>query len=104
MGYLRYSIFILLLLIALNSSGQSNAPSGLLCDLLPHPELSKITDKTPDFGWIVNAGVKEDYQTAYQIEAATSAPLLEGGQADLWNTGKITSNQSINIRYAGKSL
>ncbi len=99
-----YLFFILLFLVTSTAFGQKNAPTGLLCDLLPHPELSEITNKTPDFGWIVNAGVKEDYQTAYQIEAATSATLLQEGQADLWNTGKVPSSQSINIRYTGKSL
>jgi len=104
MGHLRYLTFTLLILVALNSFGQSNAPTGLLCDLLPHPELSEITDKTPDFGWIVNAGVKEDYQTAYQIEVATLPSLLNEDKPDLWNTGKITSSQSINVRYNGATL
>jgi len=100
----KYILFTLLFLAGLNGFGQNNAPAGLVCDLLPHPELSKITDKTPDFGWIVNAGVKNDYQTAYHIEAATSPSLLAENRPDLWNTGKVISSQSINIRYSGKSL
>ncbi len=104
MNYNKYIFFTFFLLASFKVFGQNNAPTGLLCDLLPHPELSKITDKTPDFGWIVNAGVKEDYQTAYQVEVATSASLLKQDQPDLWNTEKITSPQSINIRYNGKSL
>src|ERR1700728_2701464 len=104
MNYLKYKLSIVLFLTALSGFGQSNAPTGLLCNLLPHPELSEITDKTPDFGWIVNAGVKEDYQTAYQVEVATSASLLKQDQPDLWNTEKKISSESINIRYAGKSL
>jgi len=99
-----YTLFFLFLLIALNSFGQNNAPTGLLCDLLPHPEIAMITDKTPDFGWIVNAGVKDDYQTAYQVQVATSASILQSGHPDVWDSGKTPSAQSINIRYNGKSL
>ena len=64
---LKQLVFLSLSFFALNCFGQQNAPTGLLCDLLPHPELAVITNKTPDFGWIVNAGVKDDYQTAYQV-------------------------------------
>ena len=100
----KYLVFLFFSLVTLNSFGQKNAPIGLLCDLLPHPELSSITNKTPDFGWIVNAEVKDDYQTAYKVQVATSASLLQEGHADLWDSGKITSNQSINIHYNGKGL
>jgi alpha-L-rhamnosidase len=100
----KYIALLFFSLITLNSFGQKDAPTGLLCDLLPHPELAAITNKTPDFGWIVNAGVKEDYQTAYQVQVATSASLLQEGHVDLWDSGKISSNQSINIRYSGKGL
>ncbi|HEY0271968.1 MAG TPA: hypothetical protein VGC22_02230, partial [Chitinophaga sp.] len=104
MNQFKYAGPILLLLAALHGFAQGNAPSGLLCDLLPHPELAVITNKTPAFGWIVNAGVKEDFQTAYQVQVATSPALLQQEQPDLWNTGKVTSGQSINIRYAGQAL
>src|ERR1700744_2441353 len=104
MNYLKITLAFVFLFLSLNISAQNNAPTGLLCDLLPHPELAAITVKTPDFGWIVNASVKEDYQTAYQIQVATSQSLLQSEKPDLWNSGKITSAQSINIKYSGKNL
>jgi len=100
----RYIAFSLFSFIALNGFAQGNAPTGLLCDLLPHPEIATITNKTPDFGWIVNAGVKDDYQSAYRVQVATSASLLLDGHPDLWDSEKKLSGQSINIRYGGKSL
>ena len=96
-------LFLIFSIITVNSFAQ-NAPTGLLCDLLPHPELAKITSKTPCFGWIVNSGVKNDYQTAYHIEVATSVSLLQNGQPDLWDSEKVTSARSINITYGGKAL
>src|SRR4051794_36573825 len=99
----RYIVF-LFLFGTLKCFAQKDTPTGLLCDLLPNPELATITNKTPDFGWIVNAGVKDDYQTAYRVQVATSAKLLQEGHPDLWDSEKVTSAQSINIGYNGKSL
>ena len=99
----RYIVF-LLLFGTLKCFAQKDTPTGLLCDLLPHPELATITNKTPDFGWIVNAGVKDDYQIAYRVQVATSGVLLQDGHPDLWDSEKITSAQSINIHYNGKPL
>lgn len=85
-------------------SAQSFAPTGLLCGLLSHPELSLINNPTPDFGWIVNSDRSGDFQIAYQIMVASSIELLNTETPDLWNTGKVLSGQSINIIYAGKPL
>jgi len=100
----KYLIFLLLSIVSLNSFAQKDTPTGLLCDLLPHPELAMITNKTPDFGWIVNAGIKNDYQTAYQVQVATNAVLLQQNHPDLWDSGKVNSSQSTNVRYNGKAL
>lgn len=104
MNNFKNILLILLSFFTLNSFGQKNVPTGLLCDLLSHPELSVITHKTPDFCWIVTPGVKNDYQTAYQIQVATSFALLQECRPDLWNSGKVISRQSINVRYCGKDL
>ncbi|HEY8930029.1 MAG TPA: alpha-L-rhamnosidase C-terminal domain-containing protein [Mucilaginibacter sp.] len=103
MNKFRYFLLAVPLFICLKVSAQ-NAPTGLLCNLLSHPESAVITHKNPDFGWIVNAGIKEDYQTGYQIEVASAPALLAKDQPDMWNTGKTASAQSINIKYAGKAL
>jgi hypothetical protein len=68
-------------------SALSLAPSGLLCQLMSHPELSAITSPNPEFGWIVNSASQGDYQEAYQIMVATSADLLKAGAPDMWNNG-----------------
>ena len=104
MNNFKHLASVLFCLVTINAFSQQNAPTGLLCNLLSHPESAVITHKVPDFGWIVNAGVKDDYQTAYHIEVASSPSLLQAGNPDLWNTGKITSAQSINIKYEGKAL
>jgi len=75
-------------------------PFGLLCDLLSNPELTFISNATPDFGWIVPVNI----QKSYQILVASSKSLIGENKGDFWNSEKIDSRQSINIVYNGKPL
>ncbi|HAZ02136.1 MAG: hypothetical protein A2W90_22660 [Bacteroidetes bacterium GWF2_42_66] len=85
-------------------STEKKAPTGLLCELLSHPELSLITNSTPDFSWIVNSDKPGDFQVAYWIMVASSPDLLKKETPDMWNTGEVSSAQSTNIKYAGKPI
>lgn len=89
---------------AVYKKSQTFAPSGLICELLSHPELSLITNPKPDFGWIVNSNKPGDFQIAYRIMVASSIELLKNETPDMWNTGTVSSGQSININYKGKPL
>lgn len=80
------------------------SPGGLLTNLLSKPELSLITSPEIRFCWIVPSIEEGDYQTAYQIQVATSKVSLEQGQADRWDSGKTKSGQSTHVRYSGQPL
>jgi alpha-L-rhamnosidase len=43
-------------------------------------------------------------QSAYQVLAATRPDLLTDGRADLWDSGKVASDQSVLVPYAGRPL
>ncbi len=43
-------------------------------------------------------------QSAYQVLVASSEALLLRNQGDLWDTGKVDGDQSIQVLYGGKSL
>jgi alpha-L-rhamnosidase len=60
----------------------------------------------PRLQWILESPqhVRGAKQTAYQILAASSESALNAGRADLWNSGRVDSNASIQITYAGRSL
>ena len=59
----------------------------------------------PVLGWTLASSRRGDRQTAYQILAASDASLLaEGGKPDLWDSGKVDSDNSLGIIYAGKPL
>lgn len=67
----------------------------------PNPRLSWILKVNPSENRIILKDVK---QTAYQICVATSIKILQNDTGDLWDTGKVKSDDSINIRYEGKKL
>ena len=43
-------------------------------------------------------------QTAYQVLVATRFELLSENAADLWDSGKVDSDQSVHVTYGGKPL
>jgi alpha-L-rhamnosidase len=43
-------------------------------------------------------------QTAYQILVASSEEKLKAGEGDLWDSGKVISDQSTQVPYQGKGL
>jgi alpha-L-rhamnosidase len=82
----------------------ANAPSGLLCDLLAHPEETVITNTRPQFGWIYNPSFRNDSQSGYHIIVASSRKRADAGVGDVWDSGWISNSLSINVPYAGTPL
>ena len=58
----------------------------------------------PRFSWQIQTGIPNVMQTAYQIEVAASPEDLKTGNNLLWNSGKVESDVSILISYAGEPL
>jgi alpha-L-rhamnosidase len=57
----------------------------------------------PRLSWEMRDVRRGAKQTAYQILAAGSAEKLAAGEADLWDSGKVESDQTSQVVYAGKS-
>ncbi|MGE4568480.1 MAG: family 78 glycoside hydrolase catalytic domain [Bacteroidales bacterium] len=62
-----------------------------------------IDRQNPRFSWQLQSHQRGVAQTAYQILVASSESFLRKDSADLWSSGKVTSNQSIGIPYGGIS-
>jgi alpha-L-rhamnosidase len=60
--------------------------------------------QAPRFSWTLKASQRGCFQMAYQILVASTPEGLKVGKADLWDSGKVASDQSINVPYAGKPL
>lgn len=56
----------------------------------------------PRLSWKLVSDSRDVIQTAYQVEVASSAEKLSEGGADLWNSGKLESDASVNILYKGQ--
>lgn len=78
------------------------APTGLICQLLAWPEKTHINTPHPTLGWIVNDTEPDSMQAAWHIQAATAREQL--GAGGLWDSGRVNSGESINVRYAGVPL
>jgi alpha-L-rhamnosidase len=60
----------------------------------------------PRFGWqlLDPKHVRGQAQTAYHILVASNPKKLMEAEADVWNSGKINSSQSVLIPFGGKKL
>lgn len=59
---------------------------------------------SPRLSWVVTADRRAEAQTAYRILVASSPSLLKDGTADLWDSGKVASDETAQIEYGGKPL
>jgi alpha-L-rhamnosidase len=57
----------------------------------------------PRLSWALASSARGDKQTAYQVLVASAASKLEPGKADVWDSKKVASAESINVRYGGPS-
>ncbi|VGO13420.1 hypothetical protein PDESU_01977 [Pontiella desulfatans] len=78
------------------------AVSDLRCEDLVDP--IGIDILKPRLSWRMLSGENGATQSAYHVLVATSPGLLKEGSADLWDSGKVNTNQSQHIMYAGKNL
>jgi alpha-L-rhamnosidase len=87
------------------AAGQLLRPVDLRCEYRQNP--LGIDAARPRLSWLLQSADPEargQSQTAYQILAASSKERLRNGQADLWDSGKVRSDKSIQIPYGGKAL
>ena len=74
----------------------------LQCEELDNP--LGIDNTSPHFSWLLQSEEQECKQTAYQILVASSEKFLSEGKADLWDSGKTESDESVWVLYQGTSL
>jgi alpha-L-rhamnosidase len=93
---------VLFCLAAVAPGLAKTAVTDLRCEGLANPPGIDATQ--PRLSWILNSDERGQRQTAYQILVAGTAGNLKAGQGDLWDSGKVISDQSIQVSYAGKPL
>jgi hypothetical protein len=63
-----------------------------------------IDAPAPRLSWILVAADRGARQTAYQILVASTAAVLAEDRGDLWDSGRVSSDQSNQLEYAGNPL
>ena len=76
--------------------------SELICEYTTNP--MEIETGSPRLSWQLISNQNGQQQTAYRILMATSVELLDQEKADMWDSGRQESNQSVNVSYTGKPL
>lgn len=95
----------LLLLLAIANTYVSAAQIGVTELLLENKKEPKgIISNYPRMTWILSSDRRGSRQTAYEIRVALSEKDLKQGGDRVWNSGKISSGQSVHIRYNGDRL
>lgn len=77
-------------------------PHDLTVEFIREPKHVLIQDSKPEFGWEVPKSASS--QKAYQIFVASSKEFLNENNANLWDSGKVLTNQSFNVEYHGELL
>jgi alpha-L-rhamnosidase len=74
----------------------------LRCEYLENP--LGIDEPRPRLSWNIETDRRGARQTAWRVLVASSAELLARGEADLWDSGRVESDQTAHVAYKGKPL
>ncbi|HNS19008.1 MAG TPA: family 78 glycoside hydrolase catalytic domain [Sedimentisphaerales bacterium] len=82
--------------------GGAIQPRDLRCEYRVDPLGIDVVE--PRLSWTLQSGQRGQVQTAYRILVAGDPKQLAGETGDLWDSGKVASDQSIQVPYAGAPL
>jgi alpha-L-rhamnosidase len=77
-------------------------PAGLQVDNLKTP--LGIDDPAPRLSWQLRDPARGAKQTAYEVLVASSVDRLLAGKPNVWDSGRVESDRSIEIPYGGPAL
>ena len=95
-------IAVLVLAAGLLPLQGSVVPVNLQCEYRVNPLGLDVAQ--PRLIWQVQSDERDQKQSAYHILVASSPKLLQKNHGDLWDSGKVSSDETVNIDYAGKPL
>src|ERR1017187_3014577 len=87
---------------ASSAFAQASSPAALRVDEMVTP--LGIDNTQPRFSWQLRDSRQGARQTAYQLLVASKPELLQAAKADIWDSGRIASGQSVAVRYGGPTI
>jgi len=97
--FLFATSFLMMSLVWLQAAA---VPVNLQCEYQAEPMGIDVTQ--PELNWQVRSDERGQRQTAYEILVASSAEILRRNQGDLWDSGKVISDETVNTAYSGQPL
>ncbi|MBD3373536.1 Bacterial alpha-L-rhamnosidase [candidate division KSB1 bacterium] len=98
---LRFGFLFLFWTVSL-ATPTINPPKNLKVDYITQP--LGLDTRSPGFSWEVGDLNRGAIQSAYQILLSASAANIDKNLGDMWDSGKIESDATIQIPYQGKPL
>ena len=77
-------------------------PSNLRCEYETNPLGIDVT--VPRLSWVVNDTRRGAVQSAYRILVSENEKTLRDDVGDVWDSGKVNTNQSVQVTYRGLPL
>lgn len=77
-------------------------PTRLRCEFTVDP--IGVGERQPRLSWRLTAAERGIQQTAYQVQVASDVERLRNGSADLWDSGRVSSDESVHVFYSGQPL
>jgi len=97
-----FSTLLLLLICAPLRPAHALTVCALRCEQLENP--LGIDATCPRLSWKLESHQRAQKQSACEILVASSERGLRSGQTDLWDSGKVISDNSLEVYYAGTPL
>ena len=82
--------------------GAESRVENLRCEGMENPQ--GIDAAKPQLSWRIESDERGQKQTACQILVASSAEKLARNEGDLWDSGRVATDQSVRVPYSGKAL
>ena len=89
-------------LISLAPGSAQVTPTQLRCEYALNP--LGIGVVRPRLSWVLVSDERAQVQTAYRVLVASCEANLAANKGDLWDSGKVLSDQSIHVVYGGRPL
>ena len=80
----------------------TEANTSIQCEYKKNP--LGIDNEKPRFSWITESDGRALKQTAYRIIVSSTKEKLDAAQGDMWDSGTVRSDRSVNVVYEGSSL
>ncbi|MGA2100215.1 MAG: family 78 glycoside hydrolase catalytic domain [Candidatus Sulfotelmatobacter sp.] len=98
----RSNLLSVIIVVGVLISVASATPVHLRCEYLENP--LGIDAAPPHLSWQSDSTERNWRQAAYEIQVAGSDETLKSGKADIWDSGKVVSGESVGIAYGGPPL